>query len=323
MKKNVAVVMGGYSKEIDISIGSGNVVVNALNKQLYTIYPVHILISKWVVIIDNEEIPINRADFSFKQGTQKIIFDVVFNAIHGNPGENGLFTSYLDMLNIKHTTAPFYPMALSFNKHDTISVLRQFGIKAAKSIHLNKTDSINIDTIVSEIKLPCFVKANNAGSSYGVSKVYDASNLKKAIAFSFKEDDEVLIESFLDGTEVSIGIYNFGKEVRILGMTEIVSENDFFDFEAKYEGKSQEITPARISEEERKKLEAVSIKIFKKLNMKSFTRADFILVKGEPYFIEINTVPGISIESIIPKQIRAAGMTLQEFFGKAIENSLH
>jgi len=319
MKKNIAVVMGGYSKEYEISLNSGSVVANNLDSKLYTVYSIHILKDKWVAVIDNEEYPINKADFSFEIKHKKIIFDAVFNTIHGNPGENGPFTAYLEMLNIKHTTASFYALALSFNKHDTISVLRQFDIKAAKSVHLNKTDVIDIDHIVSTVKLPCFVKANNAGSSYGVSKVYDKENLQKAINFSFTEDNEVLIESFLNGTEVSVGVYNFDGKTKVLGMTEIVSENDFFDFEAKYLGKSQEITPARISNKEKEKLEQVAIKIYNKLGMKGFTRSDFIFVDGEPYFIEINTIPGLATESIVPKQIRAAGMTLKDFFGMAID----
>ena len=322
MKKNIAIVMGGYSNEVEISLNSGNVVASNLDATKYTVFPVHILPNKWVAIIENTEFKINKNDFSITINDKKIFFDVVFNAIHGNPGENGVFLAYLELLGIKHTSAPFYQMALTFNKHDTISVLRQFGIKAAKSIHLNKNDKIDIDHIVNTIKLPCFVKANNAGSSFGVSKVYDKSNLKKAIDFSFKEDDEVLIESFLDGTEVSVGVYQFNDEVKVLEMTEIVSENDFFDFEAKYLGKSKEITPARISKEERALLHDVAIKIYKKLNMKGMTRSDFIFVNGEPHFIEMNTVPGLATESILPQQIRAAGMTLSEFFGMAIESCI-
>ncbi len=321
MTKNIAVVMGGYSKEIDISFNSGNIVAQSLKNPKHTIYPIHILINKWVAIIDEKEYPIDKSDFSLSINNKKIVFDVVFNVIHGNPGENGPFVAYLDLLNIKHTSAPFYQMALTFNKHDTISVLRQFGIKAAKSIHLNKTDNIDIDFIANEIKFPCFVKANNAGSSFGVSKVYTKDNLKKAIDFSFAEDNEVLIESFLDGTEVSVGVYQFNDEVKVLGMTEIVSENDFFDFEAKYLGKSQEITPARISKTEQTKIHAAAIKIYKKLNMKGMTRSDFIFVNGEPHFIEINTVPGLATESILPQQIRHAGFTLGDFFEMIIESS--
>lgn len=322
MKKNIAVVMGGYSKEVDISLNSGNVVANNLDSNRYNIYKIHILNDKWVAVFKNSEIPVDKNDFSIFIDGKKIVFDCVFNAIHGNPGENGSLLAYFDLLDIKHTSAPFYQMALTFNKHDTISVLREYGIKAAKSIYLTKGDAIDIDFIVQELSLPCFVKANNAGSSFGVSKVYNKESLSKAIDFSFAEDDEVLIESFLDGTEVSVGVYNFDGNINVLPMTEIVSDNDFFDYEAKYLGKSQEITPARITEEEHKKLYKVAKKAYKSLNMNGMTRADYIFVDGEPHFIEINTVPGLAIESILPQQIRAAGLTLSDFFGMAIESSI-
>lgn len=322
MKKNIAIIMGGYSKEIEISIQSGNVVAENLDDNKYNIFKVHILNSKWIANINDLEIPINKNDFSLIVDGKKIIFDCVFNAIHGNPGENGAFIAYLDVLGIKHTSAPFYQMALTFNKFDTNCVLRQYGIYTAKSIHLNKNDKIDINYIANEIKLPCFVKANNAGSSFGVTKVYNQENLEKAIHFSFAEDDEVLIESFLDGTEVSITVYNFNNKIEVLPMTEIVSDNDFFDYEAKYFGKSKEITPARITKKEEVLLHNTAVKIYKKLNMKGFTRSDFILVDGKPFFIELNSVPGLSTASILPQQVIASGNTLKEFFGSAIESAL-
>ena len=314
--------MGGYSKEVAISLNSGNVVAYNLDKNKYNCYKIHILNEKWFADYEDMEIPVDKSDFTITIANKKIIFDCVFNAIHGNPGENGTILAYFDLLGIKHTSAPFYQMALTFNKHDTISVLRQYGIQAAKSIHLNKGDSINVDAIIQKLGLPCFVKANNAGSSFGVSKVYNKENLAKAIDFSFVEDDEVLIESFLDGTEVSVGVYKFKDEIKVLPMTEIVSDNDFFDYEAKYLGKSQEITPARITTEEHKKLHEVAKKVYKSLNMVGMTRSDYIFVNSEPHFIEMNTVPGLATESILPQQIRAAGFTLGEFFGMAIEASL-
>jgi len=320
MKKNIAVVMGGYSKEVDISLNSGNVVANNLDSNVYNIYRIHILSDKWVAVFNNTDFPIDKNDFSVFIDGKKIVFDCVFNAIHGNPGENGSLLAYFDLLGIKHTSAPFYQMALTFNKHDTISVLRQYGIKAAKSIYLTKGDSFDVDFIAQELSLPCFVKANNAGSSFGVSKVYNKENLAKAINFSFAEDDEVLIESFLNGTEVSVGVYQFDGDIHVLPMTEIVSDNDFFDYEAKYLGKSQEITPARITADEHEKLHKIAKKAYKSLNMSGMSRADYIFVDGEPHFIEINTVPGLATESILPQQIRKAGFTLGEFFGMAIES---
>lgn len=320
MKKNIAVVMGGYSSEVGISMQSGQVVVDNLDTNKYNIYSVHILEDKWVAVCDDVEIAINKSDFSLTINNKKVVFDCVFNAIHGDPGENGILVAYFELLGIKHTTAPFYQMALTFNKRDTLSVLKEYDIKCAKSIYINKGDKIDFDNIVTTLKLPCFVKPNNAGSSYGISKVHKKENLQKAIDYAFTEGNEILIESFLDGKEVSVGVIKFKDSIKVLGMTEIVSENDFFDYEAKYEGKSQEITPARITKQEEEKLHKTALKIYKLLNMRGMTRSDFILVNGEPYFIEINTVPGISPESIIPKQAEAAGYTLQEFFGFVIES---
>ncbi|MCF6350277.1 MAG: D-alanine--D-alanine ligase [Flavobacteriaceae bacterium] len=320
MKKNIAVVMGGYSSEVKISMLSGQVVVTNLDVTKYHIYTIHILKNKWVAVVDSQEIPINKNDFSITIHHKKIIFDCIFNAIHGNPGENGKLIAYFELLNIRHTSASFYQMALTFNKRDTLSVLKEYAVKCAKSIYINKGDKIDLDNIISSLKLPCFVKPNNAGSSYGISKVHQKENLQKAIDYAFTEDTEILIESFLNGKEVSVGVTKFNNEIVVLPMTEIISENDFFDYEAKYKGKSQEITPARISKEEHKKLHKTATKIYKILNLKGITRSDFILVNGEPHFIEINTVPGLSIESIVPQQIREAGYSLQAFFGLAIEN---
>ncbi len=320
MKKNIAVIMGGYSSEVGISMQSGKVVVNNLDKNKYHVFAVHILIDKWLVSLNGKEFPIDKSDFSFTKEDKKITFDCVFNAIHGNPGENGKLIAYFDLLGIKHTSAPFYQMALTFNKRDTLSVLKEYGIKCAKSIYINKGDKIDLQNIVTTLGLPCFVKPNNAGSSFGISKVHKIENLQKALDFAFAEDSEILIESFLDGKEISVGVVKFKETTKVLPMTEIVSENDFFDYEAKYEGKSQEITPARITNTEKDKLTQVALKIYKVLNMKGMTRTDFILVNGEPHFIEINTVPGLATESIIPQQARDAGFTLEEFFGLTVES---
>jgi len=322
MKKNIAVVMGGYSSEIEISLQSGNVVASNLDSEKYNVYKVHILIEKWVVAFDNEEISIDKSDFTFTRNNKKIHFDCVFNAIHGNPGENGSLVAYLELLGIKHTTAPFYQLALTFNKRDTLSVLKDYNIDCAKSMYLNKGDEVDTDGIVNKLGLPCFVKPNNAGSSYGISKVYKKENLLKAIDKAYKEDNEILIESFLDGIEIQVGAIQYQGKIKVLPTTEIVSENDFFDYEAKYLGESEEITPARISKSDDDNLKQIALKIYKILNMRGMVRSDFILVNSKPYFIEINTVPGMTAESIIPKQARAAGFTLKEFFGNAIESAL-
>jgi D-alanine-D-alanine ligase len=324
MKKNIAIIMGGYSSEVHISIKSGNVVYNYLNKEKYTPFRVLILKEKWVVLdaAENEYL-IDKNDFSFVLDGKHVVFDCVFNAIHGAPGENGQILAYLDLINLKHTSAPFYQMALTFNKRDTLSVLKTYGIKAATSMYLNKGDVIQIDQIIEKVGLPCFIKPNNAGSSYGISKAHAHKDILPAIAIALKEDSEILIESFLDGTEVSVGIIQYEGKTKVLPITEIVSENDFFDYQAKYEGKSQEVTPARISNAQQKKIEETAKKIYKILNISGFSRAEFIFVDEEPYFLEINTVPGFTEESILPQQAKAAGISLEALFENAIETALN
>ena len=323
MKKNIAIIMGGYSSEIDISIKSGNVVYSHLNKEKFNAFRVLILKEKWVVLDAQEnEFPIDKNDFSFTQNNIKTTFDCVFNAIHGAPGENGQLLAYFNLINLKHTSAPFYQMALTFNKRDTLSAVKAYGIKTATSIYLNKGAKINLDHIIATVGLPCFIKPNNAGSSYGISKVHTKNEILPALEKAYKEDSEILIESFLDGTEVSVGIIQYRGETKVLPITEIVSENDFFDYEAKYEGKSQEITPARISLTQQAKLEKVAIKVYDILNISGFSRSEFIFVDLEPYFIEINTVPGLTEESILPQQAQVAGISLAELFESAIEASL-
>jgi len=323
MKKNIAIIMGGYSSEIDISIKSGNVVYSHLNKEKFNAFRVLILKEKWVVLGAQEyEFPIDKNDFSFTQNNIKTTFDCVFNAIHGAPGENGQLLAYFNLINLKHTSAPFYQMALTFNKRDTLSAVKAYGIKTAASIYLNKGDKINLNHIITAVGLPCFIKPNNAGSSYGISKVHTKNEILPALEKAYKEDSEILIESFLDGTEVSVGIIQYRGETKVLPITEIVSENDFFDYEAKYEGKSQEITPARISLTQQAKLEKVAIKVYDILNISGFSRSEFIFVDSEPYFIEINTVPGLTEESILPQQAQVAGISLAELFESAIAAAL-
>ena len=295
MKKNIAIIMGGYSSEFEISLKSGEVVYQHLNRDIYSPYRVHILKEKWVVLDKhNTEYPINKHDFSANINGDKLQFDCVFNAIHGHPGENGLMIAYFELLGIKHTSAPFYQMALTFNKRDTLSVVRSYGVKTATSVYLDKGDDISVDQIIAKVGLPCFVKPNSAGSSFGISKVKEKKNLLTAISKAYEEDNQILIESFLDGTEVSIGVIEFENRVKVLPATEIVSENEFFDYEAKYLGKSQEITPARISKIQQENLNTVARNVYKLLHLKGFSRAEYIFIGDEPYFIEVNTVPGLT-----------------------------
>lgn len=321
MKKNIAIVMGGYSSEVEISLKSGNVVYNNLNTEKYTPYCVHILKDKWVLVDDEKEFPVNKADFSVEVNGTKITFDCVFNAIHGTPGEDGKLIAYFELLGILHTSAPSYQMALTFNKRDTLSVVRPYGIKTAKSYYLNEGESIDEDAIVNTVGLPCFVKANRAGSSFGITKVYKKEELQNALKVAFKEDNEVIIESFLDGTEVSVGVITYHSETKVLPITEIVSANDFFDYKAKYLGESEEITPARIDTDITNKVRTVAKKVYEILRMSGFSRSEYILVDGEPHLLELNTVPGLTNESILPQQAAHAGISLEELFGNAIEEA--
>ncbi|WP_409448079.1 D-alanine--D-alanine ligase [Mariniflexile rhizosphaerae] len=323
MKKNIAIIMGGYSSEYQISLKSGQVVYETLDASKYNAYRIHIFKEKWVYVdSDNKEFPIDKNDFSVTINNSKVTFDCVFNAIHGSPGEDGFMQAYFKLLNIPQTSCDMYQAALTFNKRDCLSVLKPYGIKTAESFYINLGDTINEDAIIAKVGLPCFVKANKAGSSFGVTKVHKKEAIKNAIEVAFKEDDEIIIESFLDGTEVSVGVINFKGETKVLPITEIVSENDFFDYEAKYLGKSQEITPARLTHDEETKVTAIAKKVYEVLKMKGFSRSECIFKNGEPHLLEVNTVPGLTLASILPQQAAAAGITLVELFDNAIAEAL-
>ncbi|MCK7591536.1 D-alanine--D-alanine ligase [Subsaxibacter sp. CAU 1640] len=323
MKKNIAIIMGGYSSEYEISLKSGQVVFETLDKEHYNAFRVHIFKNKWVYVDENEaEFPIDKNDFSVTVEGQKTTFDCVFNAIHGTPGEDGYMQGYFQLLNIPHTSCGMYQAALTFNKRDCLSVLKPYGIKTATSYYVNYGDTVDEPAIIDKVGLPCFVKANKAGSSFGVTKVYKKEELQYALEVAFKEDDEVIIESFLDGTEVSVGVITYKGEVKVLPITEIVSDNDFFDYKAKYLGESQEITPARISKEQEEKVNSVAKKVYEVLKMTGFSRSEYIFKDGEPHLLEVNTVPGLTKASILPQQAAAAGISLGELFGNAIEEAL-
>jgi D-alanine-D-alanine ligase len=321
--KNIAIIMGGYSSEYQISLKSGNVVYQNLDQSKYKGYRIHIFREKWVYVDDNDqEFPIDKNDFSVTVNGQKTTFDCVFNAIHGTPGEDGLMQAYFELLNIKQTSCDYYQAALTFNKRDLLSVLKPYGIKTATSFYLNLGDAIDVDAIIERVGLPCFVKPNKSGSSFGISKVHQKEDFLTAVENAYKEDNEIIIESFLDGTEVSVGVINYKGEVIVLPITEIVSENDFFDYEAKYLGKSQEITPARLTPEVEARVREVAKKAYEVLKMSGFSRSEYILVNGEPHMLEMNTIPGLTNESLIPQQANEAGISLQDLFTNAIELAL-
>ncbi len=323
-KKNVAVVMGGFSDEYKVSLKSGQLIYDTRDRDLYNVYKVVVLKEEWYFLNENEEkLPINKGDFSVTLSDGAILkFDVCFNIIHGAPGENGELQGYWNAIGQKYTGCDFYKSALTFNKKDTLAVLAKYGIPSAKSFYLRKGENINEEKIVEELGLPLFVKPNQSGSSLGISKVKEKSELAAAIEIAFKEDDEILIESFLNGMEVSVGVIDYKGETIVLGITEIVPHKEFFDYEAKYEGASEEITPARLDDETRYKVEKIAKHAYESLGMSGFSRSEYIIMDGTPYMLEMNTNPGFSPASILPQQAKIYGISIKDLCGNEVEKAL-
>ncbi|HCC93872.1 MAG TPA: D-alanine--D-alanine ligase [Flavobacteriaceae bacterium] len=319
----VAVVAGGYTDESVISLKSCELIYSSLNPEKYDRTRVRILKEGWFAEIDGEKYPINKGDFSFEKNGEKITFDVVFNTIHGTPGEDGYLQAYFEMIDLPYNGCPFYQSALTFNKKDCIAVLSKYGIPHAKSIYINQGDQYSAKEIINQVGLPCFVKPNRSGSSLGISKVHKEAEFEAAMQKAFLEDKEVLIESFLDGTEVSVGVLNYKGETMVLGITEIVSHTEFFDYDAKYNGLSDEITPARLTPEVEQRVRDIAAKAYKCINMSGFSRSEYIIVNGEPHFIEMNTLPGFSPASIFPQQAAHAGIALEDLMDSEIEFALN
>jgi len=320
---NVAVVAGGYSDEYIVSLKSCELVYQSLNPEKYNPTRVRILKEGWYAEIDGEKFPINKEDFSFIQNGNKQTFDCIVNIIHGTPGEDGFMQAYWQLIGIPFTGCNFYQSALTFNKKDCIAVLDKYGIPHAESVYIHKDLPYNLAEISQKIGFPCFVKPNQSGSSLGISKVKSMDEFESALAKAFHEDPEVLIESFLDGIEVSVGVILYKGKTKVVGITEIVSHNEFFDYEAKYQGASEEITPARIDAETTKKVEKIAIKTYESLQMTGITRSEFILVNGIPHFLEMNTLPGFSPASIFPQQAQIANLNLFDLFDNEIEIALN
>ncbi|MEE3037588.1 MAG: D-alanine--D-alanine ligase [Bacteroidota bacterium] len=316
--KRIAVVMGGYSSESEVSLKSGKVVLENLTDPSIESLGVIIDRKNWNVLFQNNLLPIDQSDFSFKINNRKLTFDGAFIAVHGVPGENGELQKYFDDLAIPYTSSGEKASKISFDKGACNKLLKEHGVHCAVSQKIHFKEKIIAKELIAKIGLPCFVKPNSYGSSYGVSKVYEQSELQNALDKAFKFDQYVLVESFLQGTEVTCGIHNFDFSLKTLPITEIVSDNDFFDYEAKYEGKSNEITPARISEKLSSDVASTTKKVYQKLNLNGIARVDFIICDNLPYVIEVNTVPGLSKESIIPQQVKEAGISLKTLFSMAV-----
>jgi len=325
-KPCIAIIAGGYSSELVISLKSAEGIQSFLDKNKYTVYIVLITKEKWVVKLqDNQEIDVDKNDFSFTEDGEKIKFDFAYITIHGTPGEDGLLQGYFDMLNIPYSCCGVLAASLTFNKNFCKNYLQNSGVKVAPSVLLRKTDSWNENEIISLLGLPVFVKPNDGGSSFGVTKVNAIKKLQPAINLAFTEGSEVLVESFMSGMEVTCGCYQTGNKKTILPITEVVSKNEFFDFEAKYTAsKVEEITPARISKALTEEVQSLTAKIYDRLEAKGIIRVDYIISpQGEVQMLEVNTTPGMTATSFIPQQVKAAGLNIREVMTEIIENELN
>ena len=326
MKKYIALIAGGYSGEFVISIQTADTIEKSLDNTLYNVYKIIITRDEWYYLNGDEKISVDKNDFSLTVGGEKIKFDCAFIAIHGTPGEDGRIQGYLDMLQMPYTTCNSIVSALTFNKSYCNKVVKAFNVvNIANSVHLIKGEPYSMGAILVELKLPVFVKPNESGSSLGVSKVKRVEELLPAIEKAFKEDNQVLIEEFIEGRELTIGIYRANGCLYALPATEIVSKNEFFDYEAKYTpGVTNEITPAKIDNNLREQLESKAMYIYRHLNCRGIVRMDFILQQqsNKLFFLEVNTMPGQSENSIVPQQVRASGRTLKDFYGELLEDCL-
>ncbi len=325
MRKKIALVTGGYSGESVISYKSAETIRQNIDSEKWDCYVIDIRIDGWFHQSGSgTEISINKNDFSLKIADGKINFDAVLIGLHGTPGEDGKLQGYFDCLGIPYTSCDAATSALTFNKRYTVAVASFAGIHVARSVHLFKGDGNSAKEILDQLSLPLFVKPNNGGSSIGMSKVTQSGELDMALEKAFREDDQVLAEEFIEGRELTIGVFKSAGNIITLPMTEIITGNDFFDYAAKYEGKSEEVTPANIPEETAQMIRAAAEKIYTIFNCKGIVRIDFIFnaEKKVPYMLEINTVPGQSAASIVPQQVSAMNWTLKEFYSALIQECL-
>ena len=327
MKKKIALVTGGYSGEATISYKSATTIYNHLNKDQYEVYKIDVNPEGWFYEDEKgKRAEVDKNDFTLMLNGQKISFDAVFIGMHGTPGEDGKLQGYFDIMDLPYTSCNAATSALTFNKRYTVAVAAMAGIPVAKSVHLFKHTKYNADEILSMLAPPLFVKPNNGGSSIGMSKVTEPSKLEEALRKAFREDDQVLVEQMIQGREFTVGVYKTKGQITVLPITEISAheEKDFFDFEAKYGGKSTEITPAQIRDDWKSQLESTAKKIYQVFNCRGVVRIDFIYNAEEnrPYMLEINTIPGQSDASVIPQQVRATGGSLQAFYSQILEEAL-
>jgi D-alanine-D-alanine ligase len=325
MIKKIALVTGGYSGESVISYKTAIAIENNLDAQKWECYKIDIHPQGWFYVDkNNQKINVDKNDFSITIEGNKIFFDAALIALHGTPGEDGKLQGYFDCLHIPYTSCDASTSALTFNKRYTVAVAAFAGINVAKSLHIFKQSPLSTEAILQTLQLPLFVKPNNGGSSLGISKVNESSGLQAALNKAFNEDDQVLVEEFIKGREFTIGVYKSKGIITALPMTEIVTKNEFFDFQAKYEGASEETTPANLDETNANKIRAAAIKTYEVFNCRGVVRIDFILneYNQNPYLLEINTVPGQTSASLIPQQVKITGVTLKDFYSTLIEECL-
>ena len=327
-KKNIAIVCGGDSSEHDVSMRSAEGLYTFFDKSRYNVYLLDVKGTDWHVKIDGQSAgQVDKNDFSFMLGKDKVKFDYAYITIHGTPGENGLFQGYLELLGVPYSTSGVLVEALTFDKYVLNNYLKGFGVNVAQSILLRKGDRIDAEEIVKRLGLPCFVKPASDGSSFGVSKVKDVDGLPAALDLAFSESNEVMIEQFLDGTELSIGCYKTRQKSVVLPATEVVTSNEFFDYDAKYNGQVDEITPARISPEMAKAVADETSRIYDLLHCNGIIRVDYILTKDEQgcqkvNMLEVNTTPGMTPTSFIPQQVRSAGLDITAVLSEIVDNQL-
>jgi D-alanine-D-alanine ligase len=322
---NVALLAGGFSGEYEVSINSAKNIAANLDADKYKVYTILINRDSWVHETDNNSIMVDKNDFSITLNGEKITFDFAFITVHGTPGEDGKLQGYLDLIGIPYNTCDATTSAITMNKAYSKAIVHGIhGLNTAKSIQLHQKDRHDTATIASSLKFPLFIKPNNGGSSVGMSKVYNVGGLQEAIDKAFQEDSQILIEEFIKGREFSIGIARLNGKITVLPATEILTTKDFFDYEAKYTtGVTNEVTPADLPTEKNQEIAEIVTQVYLRLNCRGMVRVDFILLEEtqEFFFIEINTTPGQSANSLIPQQVRAAGMNVKDFYGQIIEGT--
>ncbi|MEQ2975782.1 D-alanine--D-alanine ligase [Butyricimonas faecihominis] len=322
--KNIAIIAGGNSSEYEVSMKSGKNIYDKVDETRYNKYLVVLKERDWHVEIGEEKYPVDKNDFSFTRNGEKILFDFAYITIHGVPGENGLLQGYLDMMGVPYGCCNVLASALTFDKHTCNTYLKSYGVNVADSVMLIRGMAYDVNEIINEVGLPCFVKPNAEGSSFGVTKVKEAAQLEDALKKAFALCREVLIETFIDGTELTCGVVKAGDMDITMPIAEVVPKNEFFDFEAKYDPtKSDEIIPARISPELTNRIKTLSSMIYDILRCEGIIRVDYIVREDEIFMLEVNTTPGMTSNSFVPKMVRAMGGTLREVLTKIIDNKLN